>query len=307
VNALLRKWGEHLIRSPQYAAGLSLIVAFLSFFNLPIGWLSSVIIAMITLQNGPRQGLMVMAWTILPAVAMLYLGQFAIFINAIFLHYLLILAFATILRKYHSWTLLLQLSTCLGIVGVILTYYLAPEVINSLVNQLLSMTKEYKTMPFFKSADIDIILKYIGTLATGLLALAIIMSNLVTLFVARWWQSILVSNISLQKEYHYFRMPYVASLLLIGISIGIYFNESLFINILVVAFMPFIFCGLSLFHAYSNTKKNGHILLIVLYGLLFCLSLYVILILTLIGWLDSFLNIRKKITFSEIIEEKSGK
>ncbi len=303
MNAFVRKWGEHVIRSQQYAAGLSLAVAFLSFFNLPIGWLSSVVIAIITLQNGPRQGLIIVAWAILPAVAMLYLGQLAVFINAIFLHYLLVWAFAAILRKYNSWTLLLQLSACLGIIGVILVYYLAPDLANSLVSQLSLIVKEYKTMSVFKSADINMVFKYISILATGLLALAIIMSNLAALFIARMWQSIVVPTIGLQKEYLHFRMPYIASLLLIGISIGLYFNENLFINILILAFMPFIFCGLSLFHAYSNTKKNGHIFLVILYGLLICLSPYVVMVLTIVGWLDSFLNFRKKMTFNEAVEE----
>lgn len=297
MNMFMRKWGEHVIRSQQYAAGLCLTAAFLSFFDVPIGWLSSMVIALVTLQKGARQGIIILSWAMLPAVAMLYLGHVAVFTNVVFLHYLLIWTFAVLLRQSTSWTLLLQFSACLGILGVIFVYFFMPEMTANLAHQLLAVAKlcKEKDLAIFKTADIDRAMQYASQLATGLLAILIVMSNLFVLFLARWWQSLLFSQVSIQAECHRLRMHYLSSLVALALVLGLYFNVLLFVNILLIASVPFIFCGLSLMHAYTSPKKNGHVMLIVFYGLFLCLSPYVVAFLSLVGWFDSFLNFRKKV------------
>jgi hypothetical protein len=301
---MVRRWGEQVIRRQQYASTLALIFAFLSFFNLPIGWLSSVIIALVTLQNGPQRGLMVIAWAILPAVAMLCLGNYVIFIDVV-LHYLLAWALAVMLRRSSSWLSLLNYSALLGVFSVIVIHYFAPELQSWLSSQIASIAKEYQSVSMFKisSSDMDAWLNYINLFATGLLVLATLLSNLFFVMLARWWQSQVVTGINLQKECQEVRGHYVAALLLPLVVAGLYLNSLLFFNILIVAIMPFVFCGLSILHAFSATKKNGGIFLIVFYGIFVFLAPYVVMFLTMSGWLDSFLNFRKKFIVANIVEE----
>jgi hypothetical protein len=296
---MVRKWGELIIRSRQYASGLALVVAFFSFFDLPIGWLSTVIIALITLQNGPVEGLMVTAWAILPAVAMLWLGQYTLFLNILILHYLIVWVFAVVLRK-HTWVNVLQLSALLGMTAIILIHYFIPEVQSWLVNQITSAVKD-KTITIFsyKLANIDVWMKYIGSFAVGLMALMINLANLMTLFLARWWQSNIVSVISIQKECYTIRMHYVVSLSLVILAMGLYVDSILFLNVFILALVPFIFSGLSLLHMFAATKKNGSIIMVIFYLLFLFLSPYIALLLTFMGWLDSFFNFRKKIVLND--------
>lgn len=301
---MVRKWGEHILRSRQYAASAALIIAFLSFFDLPIGWLSTVIIGLVTLQNGPRQGLIIAAWAILPAVAMLCLGQYEIaFINI--LHYSFVLVFASILRKYHSWMNVLHLGTLLGIVGVVVIHFFSPELPNWLINQLSAIQKEYKGILVFNhpSNDMDILLKSMSLYITGLLAAGIILANLMILFFARWWQSNIVPSISIQKECCNIRMHYLIALLLVGITFGLYLDSALFLNILIVALIPFVLSGLSLLHSFAATKKNGTIFMFIFYILFLFLSPYIVFLLTLMGWLDSFIHFRKRFVIESALEE----
>jgi hypothetical protein len=304
VNPIIRKWSEQIIRNQRNAAGFALIASFVSFFNCPTGWLSTVVIALVTLQNGTRSGLTVAAWAILPAAAMLYLGQSAIFIN-ITLHYLLILGFAVLLRRNNSWMGLLQLSTLLGIVATIIIHFFVPEFQSWLVDQFALAAKEYQSMAVFsfQKTNMNLWFKYLDYFATGLLVLVATFANLMTLFIARWWQSLVTPAIGVQKEFNQTRIHYSAAFGLVVLLAGLHFNNPLLTNVLVVAVMPFIFCGLSLFHAYCATKKNNSVYLFLFYGLFIFLSPCIIFTLIVFGWLDSFVNFRKKFTLSGAVEE----
>lgn len=303
---MLRKWGEQVIRSRQYASGFALVTAFFSCFDLPIRWLSAVIIALMVLQNGPKQGLIVTAWAMLPAVAMFCLGQYGISIDFV-LYYILALSFAAVLRKY-SWINVIQVAGLLGIVGVVIVYFFVPEWQSFLTSQLTARVKELKnfTLFNFRATDIDLWVNYAGLIATGLWAFATLIKNLLILFLARSWQSVIIPMIALQKECIAIRMHYLTSLLLMGlILIGSFFiNSALFLNIFIVALVPFFISGLSLLHAISSTKKNGNTFLFIFYLLFIFLSPSLIMLLSLIGWIDSFVNVRKRLVVNDAIIEE---
>lgn len=294
MNIILRKWGGQLLHSYQYAAAVALIASFLSFFDVPIGWLSTVIIALVTLQHGIKKGSLVSAWAILPAVALLYLGHYAVFVN-IALHYIVILAFAWIYQRTRSGVAILQIASLIGVSAVVLIYFFAPELQHWLVNQITAMLKDYKNVSFlhFQSIDMNLWANYLNLFAIGLLVLATLLANILTLVIARWWQSFLVPQIDLQKECRAIRLHYSVSFSLALLTVGLFINSALFVNILLVAMIPFVLAGLSLLHAYLSNKKNGNMLLFFFYIVFLFLSPYLMMLLSLIGWLDSFLNFRK--------------
>lgn len=305
MNLLVRKWGEHIVRSRQYAAAIALVFAFLSFFDLPVGWISTVVIALVTLQGGARQGLIVMSWTVLPAVAMLYLGQTALFLNVVLLHYLIAWLFALTMRRYNSVAILLQMSAVLASMAVLIIHLYIPDLQAWWINQLTAIAKEYKSVVGFgiQSKAIDIWLQYATVIATGLLVVAVLITNLFKFFLARSWQSFINPSVDIKKECHQIRLHYLSAIALIALIAGVYFNTQLFMNIFPVAVIPFAIAGLSLIHAFCGTKKNGVIVLVIVYSLLIVFSQYILLLLTTLAWLDSFFNFRKKFVSENIVEE----
>jgi hypothetical protein len=302
---MLKKWGEQVLRSRQYAAGLALVFAFLSFFDLPVGWVSTVIIALITLQNGPRQGAIIMAWAILPAVAMLSLGHYLIFINVFLLHYFVVWGLAVLLRK-NGWMNVLQVASLCGITTVVAMYFFAPDLQSSLVHQLTDIAKEYKSVAIFnlRPADFNLWLDYLGMVAMGLLALATILTNLLVVLLARGWQSMMAPLVSMQKECYNIRIHYPAAIVLVALIAGLYLNANLMINVLIIAFIPFVVAGLSLLHAYATTKKVGNIIMFVFYVLFLFLSPYLMMLLSLMGWVDSFVNFRKRFVVENAVVDR---
>lgn len=306
VNSFLKRWGEQVIRRQHYAAGLALVFSFLSFFDLPlIGCLSSIIIALVTLQNGARQGFSVIIWAILPAVAMLFLGQYPIFIDVFFLQFLAIWALSLLFRKYGSWMFLIQVSAVLGILAVTSIHFFFPELQSQIVAGFAEVIKEYQRSAFFKlrASDMDIVASYFRFFATSLVVLKIIVTNLLLVLLARGWQARVIPNINVQREFFQVRSHYVSALALIALIYGLQYNSTLFLNILIVAILPFVFCGLSVLHSFCARKKNGGIFLSIFYFLLMFLSPYIVAGLTTLGWLDSFLNFRKKYINEDAVQE----
>lgn len=297
MSSLVRKWGEHILRSRQYAAGAALVFAFFSFLDLPVGWISGAIIALVTLQSGTRQGLNIMVWAMLPALAMLYLGQYALFCEQFVLHMVLVFCLAIILRMTNAWMTVLKLSALLGIVAVVAIHFMAPELQAWLAKQITGMTKDLKSLTFFNMsvAQSDALVKTLCQLATGLVSLSLLWTNLMTLFLARWWQSLLNSSVNVQKEFYQLRVHPIAVIALLALMVGLHFDNALFSNVLIVAAMPFIIAGLSLLHTLAATKKNGNTILFAFYMLFFFLSPYVMAFLTLVGVVDSFVNFRKRV------------
>jgi hypothetical protein len=289
---------EHIARSRQHAATVALVFAFLSFFDLPVGWVAAVIIAFVTLQKGPKEGLVVLAWAILPAVAMLYLGHTAIFLDTFLLHYFLTWIFAVIFHRYKSWTVLLQLAAVLGIIAVlgVHTYYAHADIQNWWTGQINFFLKDFKLAEILgiTPKQMQIWVQYFAMLATGISAAGIALTNLLNLFLARWWQSLLNTSIQLRQEYYRIRMNYMASLSLLLIAAAVLIQGQLFIDVLPIAAMPFVFAGLSLLHTFCANKKNGVLLLIIFYGLSVVLCFYAAILLTLASFADSF-NIKRKI------------
>jgi hypothetical protein len=294
----MRRLIEHIARSRQYAATVALVFAFLSFFDLPVGWVTTVIIAFVTLQKGPKEGAVVLAWAILPAAAMLYLGYTAVFLDIFLLHYLLTWIFAVIFHRYKSWAVLLQLAAVLGIIAVlgVHTYYTHVDIQNWWVGQINYFLKDFKLAETLGIApkQMQIWAQHFAMFATGVSAVGIALANLLNLFLARWWQSLLNTSIQLRQEYYRIRMNYMASLSLLLIAAAALIQRQLFIDFLPIAVMPFVFAGLSLLHTFCANKKNGALLLTIFYGLSIVLCFYVAILLTLASFADSF-NIKRKI------------
>lgn len=305
MNALIKRWGEQVIKRQQYAATLALIFAFLSFFNLPVGWISSVVVTLVTLQHGARQGAMTLAWAMLPAFAMLCLGNIAVFVNIMLFQYLLAMGFALVLRRYASWMTLFQAATALGILTVAVIILFLPDVHQWLITQIDLLIKEAQALSTYKMqpAVFDAWLNNFNHVATAGVVAGLILVNMLTVFVARKWQSEVVSNINLKKECRYLRTHYYAAFALAGLIGGLYFDNLFFLNLLVVASIPFIFSGLSIVHVFAAAKKNGTVYLLIFYALLILFMPYMIVFLTLLGWLDAFVNVRRKFIVENVVEQ----
>jgi uncharacterized protein YybS (DUF2232 family) len=141
---------------------------------------------------------------------------------------------------------------------------------------------------------------YFTLMATGVLSVLIILSNLMYLFFARAWQGLIKHTINLKNEFYLIRMNTIFTSSILVIVLASLIQDKIFMDILPVALFPFVFSGLSLCHALLAKKKHGHIYLFIFYCLLLALSPYMLLLLSLFGVVDSLVNFRKRFTLTFI-------
>lgn len=67
----MRGFLEFIMRGRKQAMLMAMLFGFIPFF----GWVSSAIVALITLRIGIIQGLFILLWTALPSVALAWMGD----------------------------------------------------------------------------------------------------------------------------------------------------------------------------------------------------------------------------------------
>jgi hypothetical protein len=302
---VFHKIADKLVHSHRYAATVSLIFAFLSFFDFPVGWVSTVIIGLITLQKGPKEGLSIMMWAMLPAFAMLYLGYSLVFVNVVILHYLVVWFFAWLLLRKNRWSLLIQVGSLLGIFAVITVHIYNPNVSVWWAEQLEAFLKEFEDIYPIKSLSLNpqmtkIWFDYFVLMATGVLAILIIFSNFVYLFFARAWQGLIKQTIRLRGEFYQIRMNSTFTSIMMLIILAGLIDYKIFMDMLPIVLFPFVISGLSLSHALLARMKKGQLFLFLFYCLLIGLSPYMLILLSMFGFVDGFINFRKRFTLTFI-------
>ena len=305
---MLQKLGNYLLSSNTHASTVALILAALSFWGIPTAFLALIILGLVALVKGPRAGLIVLAWAILPALCMLYLHQWAFLDGIAVLRSILVLALALLLRSKNSWHLVLEVSVGIGLLIVFGFHLFVPDVAhwwaeslktylaNMDLHQALNMTQE----------QVQGLLSQALPYMTGLLVTGTLIGVFLLLIMARWWQKLVqYSERSLGQEFSAIRMmPWDAGVILVAV-IGCLLAQNLALDCLPILLFPFVVTGLSVVHYGANRKKSESLLggmnltktlkviLLILYVGLIFVPWVLVGILALVGLIDSGFNIRQ--------------
>jgi len=146
-------------------------------------------------------------------------------------------------------------------------------------------------------APIALTLDLFSRYATGSIAAGSVLSVILSLFLARWWQAGLYNPGGFRKEFLSLALNKWAALGLLGLValIGITGGElGVFIaNLMLPVFVGFMTAGFSVVHALCGASPSGRFWLIGLYiALLFVTPL--ILLIALVGISDSWFDWRRR-------------
>ncbi len=288
--------GFYLTLKTRNAAWLALVFALLPFVGLPTTWISELIIALVTLRLGARAGLIIIAWAALPAIALSYLGETALFINMVVFRCFLLWGLAMILRRYRSWSYVIQASALVGLIGVLCCHFFWPDLQNWWLTRLTEFLKQPQMQWLVnqKSVNIQTFTQSFSQYATGLFAVVVLATNLMLLLLARAWYSSLYSPGTFRREFYNLRVGYLPGIIMLcGVGL-VLMGLSWAKDIFAILLLPFVFAGLSLVHLLASTKKQKTIILVVFYVGLVLLFPYSFLAVALLGWVDSWYNMRAR-------------
>jgi hypothetical protein len=209
-----------------------------------------------------------------------------------------VLLVASILRETSSLPLAVLSALALGLVVVAGIYLALPDPaafwLNTLQQTVQPLLEQRGT-----GVDESLISQTLGMFsryATGAIAAGSVMTVLISLLLARWWQASLYNPGGFRTEFLQLRMPAAAGyvpLLLLAFMAGRGGSAVLAFNLLLPAIMVYILSGLAVIHAVCSQSAAGRFWLAGIYvGLMFITPLIVLI--ALIGLSDSWFNWRQR-------------
>lgn len=283
----MQRLAGFILRGPMQAALIAVGAMVLPF----LFWLGAAAAGLVTLRLGPRQGLIVGLWALLPAAGWLWVGMDPAPLAVL----LITQVICTVLQSTISWekALMAGAAAAIGIAQAL--PFLAPAFFEELITTAQQVYGDMNAgmmanLP--EDADPEAVIRTMMVAVLGLLnyALAIAASLL-----ARGWQAGLFNPGGLRREFHEFRLSALTALgLLVLMAVG----EFLGVNgtlLLLVLGLPLLIAGLALVHGTVAKRGLSTGWLVGFYIALVVLVPWLLLVLVFAAVIDSWLDIRQRL------------
>lgn len=285
-NGLLHRFASYVMRGRRQAVIVGLLFTILPLF----GWVSNVIVSLVTLRKGAKEGAIVLLWVILPAVVAASLGNRLIIVYGIIGGSLFTYVLALVLRQTQSWRAVLTASLLLGLLAVLLVHLGIPNITEVWINQFDHYVLLAKNQ--FNIAVNAAHLQFFAKFATGFQVAFISLSVLINLILARGFQSMLYNPGQLRPELKNVRLSLWEVLVLLVVGVLSFLGIVMAQDALPVVGLIFVLAGLSVFHAVADLKNIANKWIFLFYVLLAVFFPYVAVALIVFAVIDSVINVR---------------
>ncbi len=280
------------------AALIAVVSAFTAMLIPPLAYVGAAVMGLVTLRLGASEGFGVLGLgaTALALLGIALDGVALPLVSSALVLWLPVWLLALLLRSSRSLALVLQISGLFGAVVVVLVYLWLGDPAVWWTPRLTTLLE-----PLFTARDLDAG-KYIPDLArwmTALTAAALILGVLISLLWARAWQARLYNPGGFAAEFralHLGRQFALASLVMVGLAqlsaAGI---STIAADIVFSLVVVYLLQGLALAHAAVHITKARRGWLFGLYGMLLFAAPQLVMLLALLGWLDTWIDVRARL------------
>lgn len=276
----MRAIAEFAMRSRWHAIGTSVVAAILPL----MGWLATVIVALVSLRLGAAAGSLVLVWAILPVgVALYYVGDPSSLI-AMLGTFLM----ALLLRQTLSWELVLVAALLFSVIGTFVFEFAAASLLEGFVSVYVETLSQINSGLAIQAEEAK-------TVLLGFFAMGQAFAMVVMLIIARWCQSALYNPGGFGKEFHALRLsPMISGGIVVAMLACYLFSEVLgrWLPLLTV---PLVFASIGLVHWVIKTKEMSGNWLAGFYISLALLFQLIYPFLASLALMDSWFNIRNRI------------
>lgn len=275
----MRALAEFAMAGRRQAVQAAMLLGVLPVLN----FLSAPVVALVFLRYGRKEGLIVLAWAVLPALGWAVAGDMIPFLLLIGISIL-----ATVLRSTGSWEVTVLSGIGVGI-GAQLGMTLRPELLQMLQQQIelvMSSPEMQGQMTPLTPEQLQQMLRiFFGTMLMFL--------SLVLLMMARSWQAKLYNPGGFREEFHQLRLSWKSSagLLLMFVLAGL--GTPILQQVSLFFVLPLLFAGVALVHGMVGLKKWPGALLVIFYASL--LSPVVTQIVVFAAIADSWYDFRSRL------------
>ena len=284
----MRGLADFAMRGPKQALFLAVL-----FASIPmLFWLGSAVVALVLLRRGIDQGLKVLMWALLPAIGWVAAGQF----NALtgLLGTTLI---ACVLRQTVSWQKTLLTLVPLGGIIALSMFQLAPQQIALLSDAVMGLLARVLQGQGAESmvdmgARLKPLVKY-GVV--GIVSWFSLVSCVLSLVLARAWQSALYNPGGFGEEFRRLILPPLTSIALLALTLGGAALSPVLTVLIPIASLPLFIAGLALVHGLVKLKQLGSFWLTGMYMLLITVTQLAYPVIVLTACFDSVFDFRRRV------------
>ncbi len=277
-------------------------LAMLSLILPPVSIVSSAAVALVSLRRGAYEGLYVLLCSSLAAAVLgwFVLGsyQFGLIYGAVL--WMPIWLISIVLREGRYLSLAIEMAVLLGAVGVVIFYLYTDSPAAIWDAMLLKMVEPMvQATPDVAIEEMQQSLGRFSHYMTGVVSAGAVYGLLFGLFLGRWWQSVLYNPGGFRQEF--LALGTKPRLAIISLAVVVFawlttgtLSEIAW-NISILLFVLYTFIGISVVHAVFARMKAARFLVPFLYLALFMIP-HVMLPVALVGLLDTWLNLRNRIS-----------
>ena len=291
------RFADYVMRGRKQAIVAALLVGMIPF----MGWLGIVVVGLVTLRQGMRDGFQVLLWAILPSVVIGVLYNKQLLVESVLFGYVLTWGLACVLNSTASWVRVIEIAAAIGIAAVVVMHLWVGDTHQFWMAYLTSNYKQISqiiSLPLSVN-DLKPIITNAAKVLTGTQAVMVLGSALINVAIARWLQGLLYNPGGLRQELYGIRMNMIASLLLLIVGATAWLGIPLAMDVLPVALLPFAVAGLSLVHRVASNRKSPTTWLISVYVLLMLFPPNILLLIVGAAVIDSYMNIRQKYALAQ--------
>jgi len=281
----LKALAEFILRGRVQALLVALVG---SFFPL----VSSATVALVTLCKGSKEGFLLFLWASLPLVVLQQVGNENMLLTAVSVASLGIMVVAATLHSLYAlwqWTLIAIVAVAI-ICAATFGFLMSAD-----VTELLVVAQQMFESLQAQQADTAIASAITEPLVLGLIAVILAVGCVMSLLIARWWQSVVYNPGGFQEEFHGFTINSKVAVILLAIFlIGRLMPEGyqLWADL---ALLPFLIAGIALFHSTVKLFGLGSQWVAFLYVGLIFMGKPVTLILVGLGLAESLIDLRSRL------------
>lgn len=265
---------------------MNAVIGVAAFSAIPLlVFIAGAIQALVVLRKGVAEGISVFAWGGLTAL-LLWVFQGDATTILILVQAAL---FSYVLRTTVSWGALFVIAVVIAVVNV----FMLPLLMSGVLDLLLEMMKGlFSQMKVTGVSDEDLYKELVVSMSVAQMCISI-----AAVFLARSWQSKLYNPGGLAKEFLQLKLTLPVTL---TFAVMVFLGESLgesFQFLAHIVIPIFVLVGLALVHGVFAKKNIGKVGLIAFYLVgLFILNAYIVNILIVLVIVDSFVDIRSRIS-----------
>lgn len=291
---MFKRFGLYLLEKRYNAVWVVLLCASLPLFLIPTGSIAVLIVGLVTLHKGAREGFFLLCWMLLPSIASALLGDYTLLLTEGVGKGIPIWLMASVLTTTASWASVVELGAVYGVVVIGAAHLIVPDLQAWWSTQLLPHTAQAQAAIGLTPTPEGLkqSVEKASQFATGMVVAIVFIIDLLLLLLSRGWQAALFNPGGLGREWRQLRLGYVYSAVVLVVTGLALLSANSLQDVLPVLLAPFVFAGLSLIHAKLPTQKNVRVpVLIGVYTALLFLP-YLCVVLVLVAMVDSWYDFR---------------